>query len=308
MFHPNLSLMFVIDTRKIVEVFCFVDDFCKEVQAYYATHPLPVGLEPRHSAGRKAALSESEVLTILVLYHLSGFKCFEYFYERLLLQDLKSYFPKAVSYTQFLSLSQQACFHILLLAQYRCCFSALTAHYYIDSKKLPVCDNRRIHQHRVFEDLAQRGKASTGWFYGFKLHLLTNQYGQLLRFLITPANVADNNKQVLGYLLADLQGKCYGDKGYLSSMLEELLERGLHLVTKLRKNMKNMLLTMQDKLGLIKRGKIEAVNDILMSVCDIDHTRHRNPINAIVQILSGLAAYTFLDPQTSKFKPARILA
>jgi hypothetical protein len=116
MFHLNLSLMFVIDTRKIVEVFCFIDDFCKEVQAYYATHPLPAGLRPRPAAGRKGALTESEVLTILVLYHLSGFKCFEYFYERLLLQELKSYFPQAVSYTQFLSLSQQACFHVLLLA------------------------------------------------------------------------------------------------------------------------------------------------------------------------------------------------
>lgn len=297
--------MFVIATRKIVEVFCFVDDFGKEGQAYYATHPLPVGLEPRHSAGRKAALSESEVLTILVLYHLSGFKCFEYFYERLLLQDLKSYFPQAVSYTQFLYLSQQACLHMLLLAQYRCSFSARTKPYYIDSKKLPVCDNRRIPQHRVFANIARQGKSSTGWFYGFKLHLVTKQYAQLIRFLITPANVADNNKQVLGYLLADLQGKCYGDKGYLSSMLEELLEKGLHLVTKLRKN---MLLTFQDKLGLLKRGKIEAVNDVLMSVCDIDHTRHRNPINAFVQVLSGLVAYCFLEPQNTKFKPDRLFS
>jgi len=120
--------------------------------------------------------------------------------------------------------------------------------------------------------------------------------------------VADNNKQVLGYLLADLQGKCYGDKGYLSAMLQELLEKGLHLVTKVRKNMKNMLLLFQDKLGLMKRAKIEAVNDILMSVCDIDHTRHRNPINALVQVLSGLVAYSFLDPQITKFKPARISA
>jgi hypothetical protein len=129
-----------------------------------------------------------------------------------------------------------------------------------------------------------------------------------MRFLITPANVADNNKQVLGYLLANLKGKCYGDKGYLSSMLEELLEKGLHLVTKVRKNMKNMLLTLQDKLSLVKRGKIEAVHDILMSVCDIDHTRHRNPVNACVQVLSGLVAYSFLDPLNTKFKASRVIA
>ena len=298
--------MFVIDTLKIVEVFCFTDDFCKDLQAYYATHPLPAGLSPRHAAGRKASLSESEVLTILILYHLSGFKCFEYFYERLILKELKSYFPKAVSYTQFLALSRQACFHILLLAQCRCSLSSPTKHYYVDSKKLPVCDNKRIHSHRVFKELARHGKSSTGWFFGLKLHLVTNQYGQLMRFLVTPANVADNNKQVLSQLFKGLSGKCYGDKGYLTTMMEELLEKGLHLVTKVRKNMKNMLMTFKDRINLMKRGTIEAVNDILMSVCDVDHTRHRNPINALVQIFSGLAAYTFLDPQNTRFKPARI--
>jgi len=301
-------MYFVIDTSKVVEVFCFIDDFCKEVSAYLATHPLPKGLFLRPCAGRKPSLSESEVLTILVLYHLSGFKCFEYFYRRLILGELHSYFPRAVSYTQFLSLSRQACFHALLLAQYRCSLSARTGHYYIDSKKLPVCDNRRIHQHCVFDGVAQRGKSSTGWFFGLKLHLVTKEHLQLVWFLITPANVADNNRQVLSRMLAGLKGKCYGDKGYLTAMLEELLEKGLHLVSKVRKNMKNMLLSLSDKLKLMKRGSIEAVNDILMSVCDIDHTRHRNPLNVLVHILSGLTAYTFLGQKNKKFKPARINA
>lgn len=299
---------FIIDTAKVVEVFCFIDDFCKEVEDYFTHHPLPKGLSEKHPAGRKPSLSESEVLTILVLYHLSGFKCFEYYYQRLVLGQLRSFFPKAVSYTQFLSLSRQACFHAFLLAQCRCSLSERTNHYYIDSKKLPVCDNLRIHQHKVFEGIAARGKGSTGWFYGLKLHLVTNQHGQLARLLITPANVADNNHQVLGYLLHGLQGKCYGDRGYLSSLLEELLEKGLHLVAKIRKNMKNMLLTLQDKLNLMKRGGIEAVNDILMTVCDIDNTRHRNPLNALVHILSGLTAYTFLDHKNTRFNPARTLA
>ena len=299
-------MYFVIDTRKVVEVFCFIDDFCKQVSQYLASHPLPVGLGPRAVAGRKASLSESEVLTILVLYHLSGFKCFMYFYERLVLGELRSYFPQACSYSQFLSLARQACWHAFLLAHYRCGLSDRTGHYYIDSKKLPVCDNRRIHSHKVFEQLAQRGKSSTGWFYGLKLHLVTNQYGQLMRFLITPANVADNNKQVLSSLLANLKGKCFGDKGYLSSLLEQLLAQGLHLVAKARRNMKNMLLSLSDKLKLRKRGTIEAVNDILMSVCDIDHTRHRNPINALVHILAGLTAYSFLEHRKTPSNPARI--
>jgi len=300
-------MYFIIDTCKVVEVFCFIDDFCKEVKDYFTHHPLPQGLLEKHPAGRRSSFSESEVLTILVLYHLSGFKCFEYYYERLVLGEMRSFFPGVVSYPQFLSLARQSCLHAFLLAQCRCSLSVRTGHYYIDSKKLPVCDNLRIHSHKVFEGIAARGKGSTGWFFGLKLHLVINQHGQLARFLITPANVADNNHQVLESLLQGLKGKCYGDKGYLSSLMEELLEKGLHLVTKVRKNMKNMLLTLKDKLKLMKRGAIEAVNDILMSVCDIDHTRHRNPLNALVHILSGLTAYTFLDHQNTRFNPARYL-
>ena len=299
-------MYFVIDTRKVVAVFCFIDDFCGQVSQYLSSHPLPPPLAPRAAAGRKPALCESEVLTILVLYHLSGFKCFMYFYQRLVLGELRSYFPQACSYPQFLALARQACLHAFLLAHYRCGLSARSGHYYIDSKKLPVCDNHRIHSHRVFAAVAARGKSSTGWFYGLKLHLVTNQHGELVRFLITPANVADNNQQVLSRLLASLKGKCYGDKGYLSALLEELLEQGLHLVAKARRNMKNMLLSLSDKLNLRKRGSIEAVNDILMSVCDIDQSRHRNPVNALVQIISGLTAYTFLDHQKSTFNPARL--
>lgn len=299
-------MYFVIDTRKVVEVFCFIDDFCGQVSHYLASHPLPPGLAPRAAAGRRPSLSESEVLTILVLYHLSGFKCFMYFYQRLVLGELHSYFPKACSYPQFLALARQACLHAFLLTHYRCGLSVRSGHYYIDSKKLPVCDNHRIHAHRVFAAVAARGKSSTGWFYGLKLHLVTNQYGELVRFLITPANVADNNQQVLSRLLKSLEGKCYGDKGYLSALLEELLEQGLHLVAKARRNMKNMLLSLSDKLNLRKRGSIEAVNDILMSVCDIDHTRHRNPVNALVQIFSGLTAYSFLEHQKTTFNPARL--
>lgn len=300
-------MYFIIDTAKVVEVFCEIDDFCLEVKEYFSSHPLPEGLGPRHPAGRKPSLSESEVLTILVLYHLSGFKCFEYYYERLVLGELKSYFPRAVSYTHFLELSRQSLLHTFLLAHYQAGRSERSQHYYIDSKKLPVCDNRRIHSHKVFEKLATRGRGSTGWFFGLKLHLVINQHSQLVRFLITPANVADNNPKVLSFLLSGLKGKCYGDKGYLTCLLEQLLEEGLHLVTKVRRNMKNMLLSLQDKVNLIKRGSIEAVNDILMTVCDIDHTRHRNPLNALAQIFSGLTAYTFLG-QNNSFKPARLHA
>lgn len=170
---------------------------------------------------------------------------------------MRSFFPRACSYTHFLSLARQACFHAFLLAQCRCSLSERKGHYYIDSNKLPVCHNLRIRSNKAFEGIAARGKGSTGWFYGLKLHLVINKRGELARFLLSPAN--NNNNQVLSYLFEGLQGKCYGDRGYLSSLMEELLEKGLHLVSRIRRSMKSMLLPLQDKLNLMKRGGIEAV-------------------------------------------------
>ncbi|GAB3702275.1 hypothetical protein GCM10027592_31530 [Spirosoma flavus] len=152
--------------------------------------------------------------------------------------------------------------------------------------------------------MATRGKSSTGWFFGLKLHLVINQLGQPVSFLLTPSNIADNNHQVLHYLLDHLQGHCIGDKGYLSALFEEFYERGLHLITKIRTKMKNQLLPLSHKLKLRKRALIESVNDLLMSVFDIDHTRHRNPYYAIAHVLSGLIAYCFYPNKPSVFIPA----
>ncbi|PRY15072.1 DDE family transposase [Pontibacter ummariensis] len=126
---------------------------------------------------------------------------------------MRSFFPRACSYTQFLELARQACFHAFLLAQCRCSLSEKTGHYHIDPKKLPVCHNLRISSYGIFEGVASRGKGSTGWFFGLKRHPVVNEHGQLVRPLLTPANVADNNRQVLNYLFEGLQRKCYGDRG-----------------------------------------------------------------------------------------------
>lgn len=84
--------------------------------------------------------------------------------------------------------------------------SKRTGTYFIDSKKLPVCDNRRIHSNKVFEGFAKRGKSSTGWFYGLKVHLIINELGQIMNFMLTPASVADNNENLLKKMLKGLRG------------------------------------------------------------------------------------------------------
>ncbi|MBE8416775.1 IS982 family transposase, partial [Leptospira borgpetersenii] len=104
---------------------------------------------------------------------------------------------------------------------------------FIDSTILKVCDNRRIHSHKVFKDIAQRGKSSTGWFYGFKLHLIINDQGELLSFMVTPGNVDDRNLKVIFPLSKNIYGKLFGDRGYISqSLFESLYEKGIQLITK----------------------------------------------------------------------------
>jgi len=141
--------------------------------------------------------------------------------------------------------------------------SQRTGFYIIDAKPLALCHNRRIAANRVFADWAARGKCSMGWLVdqirstGWKLHLLINQYGQMVSFLLTPANVADNNALVLNGLLDRLQGQCYGDRRYLTKIFAHFYQRGLEIITKIGRKMKNTLMRLGDKLKLRKRGLIE---------------------------------------------------
>src|SRR3712207_194421 len=90
---------------------------------------------------------------------------------------------------------------------------------FIDAAKLEIGENPAIAQQLVFSDIAQRGKTSRAWFYGFKLHLVINHLGEMLSFCITTGNTDDRNPSVIDQLTKGLWGKLYGDKGYLSEPL-----------------------------------------------------------------------------------------
>ena len=277
--------------EKLIQLFVAIDDFVLLFEHWLAQRTLPQPAKPT----RQPELTPSEIITLLVYYHHSGYKNFQYFYQRLVQPQLRTYFPRLVSYNRFIELVPRQAALLHVLTRYLALSNKRTGCYFVDSKKLPVCANQRIHSHRVFAHIASRGKSSTGWFYGLKLHLVINELGQIMNFLITPASVADNNSEVLRRLLRGLQGRCYGDKGYLTKLFEEFYQQGLRLVTKVRRNMKNQLLEIDDKLRLKKRALIESVNEILMSVQDVDHRRHRSPLNALVHTLAGLVAYHFYD-------------
>ena len=138
---------------------------------------------------------------------------------------------------------------------------------FVDSTPLRVCRNQRILIHKTFEGLAERGKCSMGWFFGFKLHLIINDKGEILNFMFTPGNVDDREPLKQGKFLENIKGKLCADKGYIGQALfENLFLNGIQLVTKVKNNMKNSLMSIADKILLRKRALIETVNDELKNI------------------------------------------
>jgi hypothetical protein len=283
-----------ISEIKLIELFIDVDDLLKSYKIYRQSRQVGQVRQPTRLPG----LSESEVCTILAAYHLSGYKCFEYYYRMVIKGNYLSYFPKAPSYERFLSLVSR-CYSLMWLWSLHCCLKAdRTGLYIIDSKRLQVCHLRREHQHRVFAASARKGKTSTGWFYGFKLHLVINDRGEIVNWTITGGNVADNNPALLRQLLSGLTGICLGDKGYYTSLFEWFYQNRLHLLVKPKRNMKKDSPCLPDHQHYLrKRALIESVNDLLVSVCDLEHTRHRKPENAFAHIAAALMTYQFPEQQ-----------
>jgi hypothetical protein len=234
-------------------------------------------------------MSLSELLTIMVYFHQLGFRNFKSFYLGYVQVHLRKEFPKMLSYSRFVQLMPHLVTPMSVYLQSR--YGTCTGISFIDSTSLVVCHNRRISQHRVFKGIGTRGKSSTGWFFGFKLHIVVNECGELLACCVTPAHIDD--RQTVPRLTSKLIGKLFGDMGYLSHPLFlQLWERGLHLMTKIRKNMKNKLILMTDKLLLRKRSIIETINDQLKNISQIEHSRHRSLTGFMLNLLAGLVAYS----------------
>lgn len=229
-------------------------------------------------------------MVILIWFNLSGTKCFKHFYL-----NQKLFFPKIPSYKRFVFLQRSSLILMKNLTEFS---SKKTGVYYIDSTFLQVCKNQRIYRHKTFAGLAQRGFSSCGWFYGFKLHLVTNHLGEPVSFAITKGNVSDQN--MTAKLAKDLFGFLFGDKGYLSAKTAaDLLKHGLQLITKVRQNMKPKVISESNKFLLKKRGIIETIFGQLKDFRHLVHTKYRSEINYFTNVLSSLLAY-MLNPN----KPA----
>ena len=239
------------------------------------------------SRGPTCSLSMSEIMTILILFHQSNFRTFKHFYF-FIYEKYRKEFPKMPCYSRFVALQKSA--FVPLFAYLYHSRGKTTGISFIDSTVIKVCHIKRCYSNRVFKGIAAKGKSTTGWFFGLKLHLIVNEKGELLSFQITSGNVSDLSP--VKTLSKDIWGKLFGDRGYISSKLfEELLIQNLQLITKLRNNMKNKLMDIYDKFLLRKRAIIETINDQLKNISQIEHTRHRSPCNFLINLLSGLIAY-----------------
>jgi len=279
----------------ITTVYCSVDDFWITFKEEWNKHLIELGKSDR---GPDPILSPSEMMTIFILFHQSNYRTFKHFYLGYVCTHLTKEFPKLISYSRFVHLMKNLIIPLFAyLLQYR---GEVTGISFIDSTKLQVCHNKRIPRNKVFKKIAKRGKTTAGWFYGFKLHLIINDKGEILSFLLTPGNVAD--VAMTEQLVQGITGKLFGDKGYISSKIAtKLLEKGVQLFTTLRSKMKQKLMPLLDKILLRKRVLIETVNDQLKNISQIEHSRHRSVANFAVNVLGGLAAY-MLKPNKPSLK------
>ncbi len=272
----------------ITELYCLMDDFCKEFEPELNKKLLSSGKRKRL---RATNLSLAELMTLVVLFHQIRYRQFKSFYLNHVCQHLRSEFPRLPSYNRCIELLPRC--NLALAALFETLKGQCTGISIVDSTPIAVCDNLRISRHRVFDDLAARGKSSTGWFFGFKLHAVINHQGELLGLRLTPGNIDD--RKPVPDLVHSLFGKLYADKGYISGKLaQSLRDLGVELVTKVRRNMKPIVHSPFDQALLRLRSLVETVFDELKNLCQVEHTRHRSPINFAVNLLSGIIAYCLM--------------
>jgi hypothetical protein len=282
----------------LVEIYFEIDEFVKRHNDFIYQLLRESG---QYTRAYPCKLSLSEIMTILVYYHYSHYKCFKRYYTEHVAKVLGKDFPDLVSYNRFVELIPRALYPMCLFVAYKTKQSRKTGLYFIDSPPLEVSHPKRAHQHKVFKGWASWGKTSKGWFYGLKYHLVINQYGELMSFYVSSGNISDTNAKVLFLLTNKLKGYLFGDKGYLmnpekKSFIEH--EGRLSCITKSRSNSRNAPeLSPEQQSWLKKRGVI----DLQKEHMNIEHSRHRAPLNGFTHIYAALAAYTFYPDKPKAF-------
>ena len=202
--------------KKLVDLFCDVDDFCKSFVPQWHRQLIETGQKHRQ---RQSRLSMSEIITIIIHFHPSHYTDFKAFYIIHVQKHLRREFPEFLSDTRFVRLIPSTL--VPLCAYLKSRYDQCSGMAYIDSTKIQVCHNKRIKRNRVFADVATVGKSTMGWFYGFKLHLVVTDRRGLLGVKFTPAN--EDDQTPVATMVRTLTGKLFGDKGTISEQLSHQL-------------------------------------------------------------------------------------
>ncbi len=281
----------------LIQIFIEVDDFFIRFKPQMDKIRLDSGV--KRVRNRKSRLSDSEMMTIYIAFHLSHYTNFKAFYKEYVCQHWTDLFPDLVSYERFNQTQKKLIIPFIVFMNQRCLGHSRGVNF-IDSTTIKVCHIKREKQHKTFSHLATKGRSTMGWFFGFKLHLIINDRGEILSFYLSKANTDDRNLKVINCLVKSIFGKLFGDRGYISKTLADYLwNDGISLIYKRRRNMKKQNLSDEDRLFLRKRALIESVNDELKNICSIEHTRHRSLQGFMNNMLSGLCAYHFLPKKPS---------
>ena len=281
----------------LIEIFCILDEFCKYFTPKIKKHM--ISPSDKRTRNRKCIMSDSEIMLILIMYNQSHMIDLKSFYLEVICKHHKKDFPNVLSYNRFVERQQRVGLLLLLFLQ-TCALGKCTGMSIIDSTPIRSCHIMRMYKHKTMKGWAQKGRCTMGWFYGFKLHLVINDRGEIIQWMLTPGNVDDRYPLKDSKFTDKLFGKLFADRGYISqSLLEQLFVDDIHLITKVRKNMKDSLMILQDRINLRRRCIIETVNDELKNICHIEHTRHRSIDNFVSNLLAALIAYNLMPKKPS---------
>lgn len=275
--------------KDITSLFCFVDDFCKSIGDCIKKRQIETQ-EPSKKTTRTPGLPDSEIMTIMLMFQDSPCKNFKCFYNSYL-QSYRPEFPKMPSYERFVILMPRVLYLLVILLT--CMLRRDSKIAYVDSTSINVCHPKRIRTNKVFKWLAKIGKTTKGWFFGFKLHIVIDDKGNLMSVKMTKGNV-DDRSPVL-QMTEGMTGLLFGDKGYISrELFLKLLARGLKLITGIKNNMKNVFMLWNEKILLRKRSLVETVFSYLKTVFSLEHSRHRSFLNFLAHIVSTLIVYQLM--------------
>jgi hypothetical protein len=261
---------------KYTTIFSIVDDFCKTYEEWIS-HKLLNSGKQRNRAGK-----------LTLSYHFSEFKHFKIYYQYFILNG--KWFKNPPCYDRFIQIIPSLFLPIVIMMRYLS--GKKTGIYYVDSTHFAVCKNIRISNHKTFKNLAARGHSSIDWFYGFKLHMIINDKSEIVAIKITKGNMDDRKAFEEMAIKKELKGKCYGDRGYISrDLFTRLYNQGLMLITGIKRNMKNYLMPILDKMFLRKRFIIETIFGYIKEHFNVRPNKHRSPTNFFASLFAALIAF-----------------